>query len=142
MQALFTLTSIIRVKFLKMLKHSSEPPLLHNHSHFFFLGCAYKHPYQCIIQRDLVRLKRAMYPLRIHHMLQLDDGGSARCSQTRSLWIIYWYGSLYVQPRVEKWLWLHKRRGSSLCDVVAAVCTYTCWLKEEQTNEMHKLIFH
>jgi len=34
--------------------HNSEPPLLHGCSHLFFLGCAHKHPYQNMIQRDLL----------------------------------------------------------------------------------------
>ena len=70
-QALFALTSVIKVKNLKMLQlqtthqpvhvhtavtppHSDEHPRLHNHSRLFFLGCAHKFPYQYMIQRDLV----------------------------------------------------------------------------------------
>ena len=80
-QVLSPLTFVIKVKRLKLLKlrithhqvyvhigaqttpQSNEPPLLHNHSHFFFLRCAHKHPYQYVIQRYLVRLKGAMYPI-------------------------------------------------------------------------------
>ena len=71
LQALFALTSIIKVKSLRMLQlqtthqpvhvhtvitppHSDEYPRLHNYSRLFFLGCAHKHPYQYMIQRDLV----------------------------------------------------------------------------------------
>jgi hypothetical protein len=39
-----------------------SPPLLHNHSNVYFLGCAHKHPYPHMVQRDVVRLNRAMYP--------------------------------------------------------------------------------
>ena len=40
--------------------HSHEPPHLHSLSHFFFLGCAQKHLYQYVIQRDLIQLKCVM----------------------------------------------------------------------------------
>ena len=43
--------------------HSNKPPLLHIHSRSYFLGSAHKHPYQCMIQRDLVQLKCVMYPM-------------------------------------------------------------------------------
>jgi len=75
------LASVIKVKRLRLLKlwnthhqvyvhivaqttpQSDEPPLLHSHSHFFFLGCAHKHLYQYVIQRDLTWLKGSMYPI-------------------------------------------------------------------------------
>jgi hypothetical protein len=43
--------------------HSNKPPLLHIHSCSYFLGHANKHPYQCMIQRDLVQPKCVMYPM-------------------------------------------------------------------------------
>jgi hypothetical protein len=36
--------------------HSNEPPQLHIHNRFFFLGCVHKHPYQYMIQKDLIHL--------------------------------------------------------------------------------------
>ena len=41
--------------------HSDEPPLIQYHSRFFFLGCAHKHSYEYMMQRDLVQLTPAMY---------------------------------------------------------------------------------
>jgi hypothetical protein len=43
--------------------HSNEPSLLHNHSRLRSMGCAYKHTYQYRSQRDLARMKCAMYPV-------------------------------------------------------------------------------
>jgi len=104
-----------------------QPPLLHSHSHFFFQGCAHKHLYQYVVQRDLVWLKRAMYCVSdytvhcitwhgIHCMLKPDK---------------YWYGCWCAQPSKKKWLQLCNRERWSLCGggSVAAMCTHTrnCW---------------
>jgi len=52
--------------------HSDETPLLPNHSRLYFLGCAHQHSYQHTIQRNLVGLTCAMYPVLGHRVYCLD----------------------------------------------------------------------
>ena len=43
--------------------HTDKFPLFHIYSGLYFLGCAHKHLYQYMIQKGLVQLKGAMYPM-------------------------------------------------------------------------------
>ena len=72
-QALVNITVIIKLTYQLVYihivvtsPHSDEPAWLHIRRRLYFLGCAHRHPYQYMIQRYLLRLKRGRPASEIH----------------------------------------------------------------------------
>jgi len=46
--------------------HTDKPLLFRIYSGLYFLGCAHKYPYQYMIQKGLIQLQCAMYPVSVY----------------------------------------------------------------------------
>jgi len=62
--------------------HSDQTPLSHNHSRYFFQGCAHKHPYEYMIQRDLVLESCASTSILTQRTQSLESRVYVQRSQT------------------------------------------------------------
>ena len=80
---------------------------------------------------SILQLKHVMYPMWKHCMLQPDEIPVDH--------ILIWMFECTAQEEI--WLWLCNRGGSSLCVVVAALCTYTCWCITWSFNILRILTF-